>query len=139
MPHDHNDPRYAVYKTDDEWRAALSPMQYQVARQAATERAFTGTYWNHEEAGQYNCIGCGTPLFESATKFDAGCGWPSYFEPVNSEVVERVVDATHGMVRVEVRCQKCGSHLGHVFPDGPQPTGERFCINSASIDFKAKV
>ena len=139
MPHDHNDPRYAVYKTDDEWRAALSPMQYQVARQAATERAFTGTYWNHEEAGQYNCIGCGTPLFESATKYDAGCGWPSYFEPVNSEVVERVVDATHGMVRVEVRCQKCGSHLGHVFPDGPQPTGERFCINSASIDFKAKV
>ena len=139
MPHDHNDPRYAVHKTDDEWRAALSPMQYQVARQAATERAFTGTYWNHEEAGQYNCIGCGTPLFESATKFDTGCGWPSYFEPVNSEVVERVVDTTHGMVRVEVRCQKCGSHLGHVFPDGPQPTGERFCINSASIDFKAKV
>ena len=139
MPHDHNDPRYAVFKTDDEWRAALSPMQYQVARQAATERAFTGTYWNHEEAGQYNCIGCGTPLFESATKFDAGCGWPSYFEPVNSEVVERVVDASHGMVRVEVRCQKCGSHLGHVFPDGPEPTGERFCINSASIDFKAKV
>ena len=139
MPHDHNDPRYAVFKTDDEWRAKLSPMQYQVARQAATERAFTGTYWNHEEAGQYNCIGCGTPLFESATKFDAGCGWPSYFEPVNSEVVERVVDATHGMVRVEVRCQKCGSHLGHVFLDGPEPTGERFCINSASIDFKAKV
>ena len=139
MPHDHNDPRYAVHKTDDEWRAKLSPMQYQVARQAATERAFTGTYWNHEEAGQYNCIGCGTPLFESATKFDAGCGWPSYFEPVNSEVVERVVDASHGMVRVEVRCQKCGSHLGHVFPDGPEPTGERFCINSASIDFKAKV
>lgn len=139
MPHDHNDPRYAVHKTDDEWRAKLSPMQYQVARQAATERAFTGTYWNHEEAGQYNCIGCGTPLFESATKFDAGCGWPSYFEPVNSEVVERVVDASHGMVRVEVRCQKCGSHLGHVFPDGPEPTGERFCINSASIDFKAKI
>ena len=93
MPHDHNDPRYAVHKTEDEWRAKLSPMQYQVARQAATERAFTGTYWNHEEAGQYNCIGCGTPLFESATKFDAGCGWPSYYEPVNSEVVERVVDA----------------------------------------------
>ena len=139
MPHDHNDPRYAVHKTDDEWRAKLSPIQYQVARQAATERAFTGTYWNHEEAGQYNCIGCGTPLFESATKFDAGCGWPSYFEPVNSEVVERVVDASHGMVRVEVRCQKCGSHLGHVFPDGPEPTGERFCINSASIDFKAKI
>lgn len=137
-PHDHNDPRYTVHKTDEEWRAELSPMQYKVARQAATERAFTGTYWNHEEAGQYNCIGCGTPLFASSTKFDAGCGWPSYFEPVNSDVVERVVDDSHGMVRVEVRCQKCGSHLGHVFPDGPQPTGERFCINSASINFKAK-
>ena len=86
--------------------------------------------------GRYHCVGCGTPLFESGTKFDAGCGWPSYWQPINSEVVERVVDASHGMVRVEVRCNRCGSHLGHVFEDGPEPTGERFCINSAAIDFK---
>ena len=110
-------------------------MQYQVARQSATERAFTGRYWDHWEPGRYNCVGCGTPLFESSTKFDAGCGWPSYDRPINSEVIERVVDRSHGMVRVEVRCNRCGSHLGHVFPDGPAPTGERFCINSAAIDF----
>ncbi len=112
-------------------------MQYEVARHAATERAFTGKYWDHfESAGHYSCVGCGTPLFESRTKFDAGCGWPSYWEPINSEVVERVVDKSHGMVRVEVRCNNCGSHLGHVFEDGPAPTGERFCINSAAIDFE---
>ena len=125
-------------KTDDEWRAALDPMQYQVARQAATERAFSGKYWNHWDKGQYHCVGCGTQLFDAGTKFDAGCGWPSYFAPVNSEVIERVVDKTHGMVRVEVRCNNCGSHLGHVFEDGPEPTGERFCINSAAIDFSPK-
>ena len=125
-------------KTDDEWRAALDPMQYQVARQAATERAFSGKYWNHWDKGQYHCVGCGTQLFDAGTKFDAGCGWPSYFAPVNGEVIERVVDETHGMVRVEVRCNNCGSHLGHVFEDGPEPTGERFCINSAAIDFAPK-
>lgn len=126
---------YPVKKTDAEWRAELDDMQYRVARQAATERAFTGKYWDHFEAGQYRCIGCGTPLFESGTKFDAGCGWPSYWAPINSSVIERVTDQSHGMVRVEVRCNNCGSHLGHVFPDGPQPTGERYCINSAAIDF----
>ena len=126
----------AVTKSDAEWRAQLDPMQYQVARQAATERAFTGKYWDHFESGQYKCVGCGTPLFESSTKFDAGCGWPSYWQPINSEIIERVVDRSHGMVRVEVRCNTCGSHLGHVFEDGPQPTGERFCINSAAIDFE---
>jgi peptide-methionine (R)-S-oxide reductase len=136
--HPHDDARYAVHKTDEAWRAELDPMQYQVARQAATERAFTGKYWDHAAAGRYNCVGCGTALFDSATKFDAGCGWPSYFQPINSEVVERVVDASHGMVRVEVRCNNCGSHLGHVFEDGPEPTGERFCINSASIDFEGR-
>ena len=127
-----------VKKTDAEWRAQLDPMQFEVARKAATERPFSGKYWDHWGDGNYNCVGCGTPLFKSDTKFDAGCGWPSYFEPVNSEVVERIVDKTHGMVRVEVRCNNCGSHLGHVFEDGPEPTGERFCINSAAIDFAPK-
>ena len=134
MSHD-SSKAYPVQKTDAEWREQLDPMQYQVARHAATERAFTGKYWDHFKEGHYNCIGCGTPLFESDTKFDAGCGWPSYWAPVNSEVIERIVDRSHGMVRVEVRCNKCGSHLGHVFPDGPEPTGERYCINSAAIDF----
>ena len=124
-----------VRKTDAEWRAQLDATQYQVARQAGTERAFTGKYWDHWQAGRYSCVGCGTPLFESSTKFDAGCGWPSYSEPINSTVIDRIEDRSHGMVRIEVRCNKCGSHLGHVFDDGPAPTGERFCINSASIDF----
>jgi len=130
---------YPIKKTDAEWREQLDPMQYQVARHAATERAFTGKYWDHwDSQGRYNCVGCGTPLFEPATKFDAGCGWPSYWAPINSEAVERVVDKSHGRVRVEVRCQRCGSHLGHVFPDGPEPSGERFCINSAALDFAPK-
>ena len=129
---------YKVKKTDAEWRDQLDPMQFDVARKAATERPFSGKYWDEWGAGNYNCVGCGTPLFESATKFDAGCGWPSYSEAINSEVVERIVDKTHGMVRVEVRCNYCGSHLGHVFPDGPEPMGERFCINSAAIDFAPK-
>jgi peptide-methionine (R)-S-oxide reductase len=127
-----------VHKSEEEWRAQLDPMQFEVARHAATERPFSGKYWDHWSDGHYNCIGCGTPLFKSETKFDAGCGWPSYFEPVNAEVIERIVDKTHGMVRVEVRCNNCGSHLGHVFEDGPQPTGERFCINSAAINFAPK-
>jgi len=126
-----------ISKTDAEWRAQLDAMQYQVARQAGTERAFTGKYWDHWEPGRYHCIGCDTPLFAADTKFDAGCGWPSYSEPINATVIERIVDRSHGMVRIEVRCDRCGSHLGHVFNDGPAPTGERFCINSASIDFKA--
>jgi peptide-methionine (R)-S-oxide reductase len=129
---------YEVQKSDADWKAQLDPMQYQVARHAATERPFSGKYWDHWSAGQYNCVGCGTPLFEADTKFDAGCGWPSYSKSINSEVIERVEDRAHGMVRVEVRCNKCGSHLGHVFNDGPMPTGERFCINSAAIDFAPK-
>ena len=128
-------PDYPIHKPDAQWRAELDPNQYRVARQSGTEPAFSGKYWDHWQPGAYHCVGCGTPLFAAQTKFDAGCGWPSYSEPINSEVVERVVDKSHGMVRVEVRCNRCGSHLGHVFPDGPEPTGERFCINSASIDF----
>ncbi len=134
--HAPDDARYPVRKTDAEWRTQLEPIQYQVARQAGTERAFSGKYWDHTQPGTYLCVGCGTPLFDASTKFDAGCGWPSYFEPIDNEVVERIVDRSHGMLRVEVRCKRCGSHLGHVFEDGPEPTGERFCINSASIDFK---
>lgn len=135
---DHDDKRYALEKTEAEWRAQLEPLQFQVARHAATERPFTGKYWDHWNGGHYNCIGCGTPLFEADTKFDAGCGWPSYFEAIDSTVIERVVDNSFGTVRVEVRCNNCGSHLGHVFNDGPQPTGERYCINSAAIDFAPK-
>jgi peptide-methionine (R)-S-oxide reductase len=129
---------YKLKKSDAQWRAELDPTQYQVARHAATEAPFSGKYWDHWDAGAYHCVGCGTPLFEAAAKFDAGCGWPSYAEPINSTVVERVRDNTHGMVRVEVRCNHCGSHLGHVFDDGPQPSGERFCINSAAINFAPK-
>ena len=126
---------YPVKKSEAEWREQLDPMQYQVARQAATERAFTGRFWDHWENGEYRCVGCDALLFRSETKFDAGCGWPSYDQPVNAEIIERVVDRAHGMVRIEVRCSRCGSHLGHVFPDGPTATGERFCINSAALNF----
>jgi peptide-methionine (R)-S-oxide reductase len=134
-PHAHDDPRYAVHKTDAEWRTQLDPMQYQVARHAATERAFTGRYWDRWDDGTYRCVGCSQVLFDSEAKFDAGCGWPSYSSAIAEGRVERVSDDSHGMHRVEVRCANCGSHLGHVFDDGPEPTGERFCINSAAIDF----
>jgi peptide-methionine (R)-S-oxide reductase len=133
--HTHDDPRYPVRKTDEQWRAELDPMQYQVARKAATERPFTGRYWDHFADGSYRCVGCGTVLFEGDAKFDAGCGWPSWWKEAGVGRVERLADRSHGMVRTEVRCANCGSHLGHVFDDGPAPTGERFCINSAAIDF----
>lgn len=134
-PHSHDDARYPVRKDETQWRAELDPMQFAVTRQAATERPFTGAWWDHWKDGHYHCVGCGTALFESGTKFDAGCGWPSYWQAIDEGRIERVVDESHGMVRVEVRCAQCGSHLGHVFEDGPEPTGERFCINSAAIHF----
>ena len=125
-----------IERTDAEWHELLSPFQFQVLRQAGTERAFSGEYWKTKTAGTYHCRGCDTPLFRSETKFDSGCGWPSFYDDLGNGVVERKVDTTHGMRRVEIVCTACGGHLGHVFPDGPKPTGERHCVNSASVVLK---
>ena len=125
-------------KTEAEWRQKLTPEQYRVAREHGTERAFSGKYWDHFDPGRYLCVGCGTPLFDSGTKFDAGCGWPSWYKEIEPGRIERLEDRSLGMTRIEVRCANCGSHLGHVFDDGPEPSGERYCINSASIHFKPK-
>ena len=120
----------------EELRTRLSPLQFYVTQNAGTERAFTGEYWDNHEAGNYHCVVCGELLFRSDTKFDSGTGWPSFWEAVDPDKVELITDTSHGMVRTEVRCATCGAHLGHLFPDGPQPTGERFCMNSASLDFR---
>jgi len=127
-----------VHKTDEEWRAELTPEQFQVLRQAGTERPWSGKYVNNHDDGTYHCAACGAILFDASTKFESGSGWPSFFEPAVAEAVELISDTSHGMVRTEVRCRKCGSHLGHVFPDGPQPTGDRFCMNSLALEFEPR-
>ncbi len=127
-----------VTKTDDEWRELLSPQEYEITRQAGTEPAFTGVYWDTKTPGIYNCKCCHSPLFDSQTKYDSGSGWPSFYEPINPDVVKMHEDLSLGMRRIEVTCANCNAHLGHVFPDGPAPTGLRFCMNSASLDLQAQ-
>jgi peptide-methionine (R)-S-oxide reductase len=127
-----------VEKSDEEWQAELTPEQYAVLRKQGTERAFAGKYWDCHDDGVYRCAGCGAELFDSGTKYDSGSGWPSFTEPMFADAVEIRVDRSHGMVREEVVCRRCGGHLGHVFPDGPGPTGQRYCMNSCSLQLDSR-
>lgn len=128
--------QYAIEHDEDGWRSLLSPEEYRVLREAGTEAPFTGAYVDAQDPGAYRCRACGNPLFRSETKYHSGCGWPSFFEPVSPDAVEELGDTSHGMSRTEIRCGACGSHLGHVFTDGPQPTGLRYCMNSIALDFE---
>lgn len=125
-------------KSEKQWQNELTDEQYKILRQCGTEPAFTGKYYKHKESGDYNCAACGELLFSSETKFDSGSGWPSFYAPADKKNIKEVLDSSHGMVRTEIKCAHCDSHLGHVFPDGPKPSGQRYCVNSISLDFKKK-